>query len=384
MKAEKPEIVFTFPGVLGGVCSFNYNIINHSKLVKNFYSKVILLQEESDDRPLFSEKFNVDEVVIFKYSDKENQYYLQNRLNKALGNRKGAIVTDNGLTIEAARRLNNPKTVFNLIHDYYYVNQLVKLGELVDVAVAHSSFFSDAVFASDPYLFAERTFYIPYGVKQLEIIPKKNEGPLNLVFLGRLEKGKGALTLFEIQQGLKKLDIEVNWTIVGKGSLKNALLQQWEGENISFLEPSTTEQVYKILSAQDIFIFPTIFEGTPVSILECLANAVVTIVNDLPGGIRDIVKDGIGYRCKLNNIREFIDHISTLHYDRELLRQMQQNCFELANRSYNVELNADMYFELFLRWNEFFRTPKTKARKLVKLDLPVFPNYLSKFIRTFK
>ena len=114
---NKPEIVFVFPIAMGGVCSFNFNIINNSKLIGNFYSKVILLKEKNDNRPVFQELFNVDEQIIFEYSGSENQYYLQKRLSKLLGEEEGAIVTDNGLTMESARRFNLNKTIFSLIHD---------------------------------------------------------------------------------------------------------------------------------------------------------------------------------------------------------------------------------------------------------------------------
>lgn len=52
---NKPEIIFTFPSCLGGVASFNFNIINNSQLIKQFYSKVILIKAEEDERPLFLE-----------------------------------------------------------------------------------------------------------------------------------------------------------------------------------------------------------------------------------------------------------------------------------------------------------------------------------------
>lgn len=384
MGIKKDEIVFTFPGALGGVSSFNYNIINQSKLITSFYSRVILLKEESDKRPLFLDHFNTDEKVVFEYSDKENQFHLQKRLNYYLGSNAGAIVTDNGLTIEAATRFNNSKTVYKLIHDYYYVNQLVKLGDLVDVAIAHSSFFSDAVVASNPEKFSSQTFYIPYGVTQLEHPPVKTVGPLNLVYLGRLEIGKGVLNLFEIAQGLKKINIEVNWTIIGKGSLKETLVKQWENENVTFLEPSSTSEVYKILAIQDIFIFPTLFEGTPVAILECLANSVITIANDLPGGIRDVLKEGIGVRCKVNDWSDYIYHISKFNNDRSLLKHYQQNCFNLANEFYDAKVNADLYFELFSKWKLFRREEKSSPRKLLKLDKSIFPNLFTKIIRKYR
>ena len=69
---DKPEIIFTLPFALGGVSSFNFNIINNSKLLKKFYSKVILIKNANETRPSFTEKFNVDEQIVFVMSDFEN------------------------------------------------------------------------------------------------------------------------------------------------------------------------------------------------------------------------------------------------------------------------------------------------------------------------
>lgn len=382
---SKPEIVFTFPACMGGVASFNFNIINNSQLIKNFHSKVILIKADEDKRTTFLDKFKANEVIIFNFSYNENQYYVQKRLNKLLGNCEGAIVTDNSLTVMAAHLFKNTKTVFHLIHDYFYVNQIIQLGDLVDVAIAHSSFFSDAVFASNPELFSNRSFYIPYGVKRLNNLPPKNNSDLNLVFLGRLEEGKGALKLFEIDKRLKAKNIHANWTIIGKGLLKEALHEQWNSnENVLFYEPDSTKEVYQLLAKQDIFVFPTTFEGTPVSILECLANGVVTIVNDLPGGIRDIIKEDIGFRCRLNNMEDFVEVIIKLYNDRQLLIQMQESSFQTAKYLYDIFKNADDYFKCFQNYQQLKRQNKLSLPSMSKLDKKFIPNSVVKFIRSIK
>jgi len=370
---------------MGGVASFNYNIINYSRLIKKFHSRVVLLKAKEDTRPVFTDKFEADEVITFHFSNKENHYYIQQRLNELLGNKEGAIVTDNAFTIQAARRFSNPKTVFNLIHDFFYVSQNIQAGTLVDVAIAHSSFFSDAVFAADPSSFAGRAFYIPYGVKQLPALPSKKNDSLQLVFLGRLDEGKGVLLLHNINDQLKQKGIKVHWTVIGKGSLEKKLHKQWKDENnIKFSQPASTDEVYAILREQDIFVFPTSFEGTPVSILECMSNAVVTIVNDLPGGIRDIVKEEIGFRCQLNNAPEFTAHIATLHHDRALLKKMQLASFTAAQQQYDITRNADCYFELFLQYQQYRRSGKKEPDKMSRLDKKGFSNRLVKTIRNLK
>ncbi len=384
MQLTKPEIIFTFPIALGGVSSFNFNLINNSKLLNSFYTKVILLKDTNETRPAFTEKFNVDEQIIFESSHKENQFHLQKRLSKLLGNTEGAIVTDNALTMETARRFDNPKTIFSLLHDYHYVNQQIKMGDLADVAIAHSSFFKDALFASDPNTWAEKTFYIPYGVQQLTAFPQKNNENLNIVFLGRLEEGKGVLKLIEIQKQLISKSIKVNWTIIGKGSLKNELLQQWQNFDVSFFEPNTTDEVYQLLAKQDVFIFPTTYEGTPVAILEAMACGVVTIVNDLPGGIRDIVTEKTGFRCVQNTVDNYVEKIILLHKDRVLLKQMQQNCFEIATSNYDVQKNTDNYVAMFLQYKKYKRASKSAAKNFMKLDKSFVPNSITTLIRNIK
>lgn len=384
-QTTKPTIVFTLSACMGGVASFNYNIINYSKLIKKSHSKVILLHAKEDKRALFKDEFHADEVILFHFSYKENQYHVQQRLNAVIGEAAGAIVTDNELTIQAARRFDNPKTVFHLIHDFYYVYQNIQCGNLVDVAIAHSSFFSDAVFSADPVSFAGRNFYIPYGVQQLAVMPEKKNTVLKLVFLGRLEQAKGVLLLHAINLQLIAKNILVEWYVIGKGPLKSELTEQWKAnENVRFFEPDSVSEVYDILKDQDIFVFPSSFEGTPVSILESLANGVVTITNDLPGGIRDIVNDGIGFRCPLNDVAVFAEHISTLHHNRQLLAVMQQNCFNLATRQYDIQNNADNYFKLFLEYAAFKRANKKAAAAMSRLDRKGISNGVVKMIRKLR
>lgn len=382
---SKPEIVFTFPGCMGGVASFNYNIINFSRLIGEFHSRVILVNAVEDKLPLFLEKYHADEVVTFNYSLKDNRYHVLKRLNRVLGDAKGCIVTDNGLTVYAARLFNNPKTIYHLVHDFYYVGQVASYGDMVDMAIAHSSFFSDAVLASSPALFSGRSLYIPYGVQQLDQYPPKNNAVLKLVFLGRLDESKGVQLLYEIDKGLSEKNIRADWTIIGKGPLKERLLKQWDGiPHVEFYEPDTTGEVYQLLKKQDIFVFPTIFEGTPVAILEAISNGVVTITNDLPGGIRDIVTEGVGFRCRINDTGEYVEKISALHADRKRLDQLQHNCYALAQKSYDIRNNADHYFEQFLQYEKQKRDIKCNLVKLSRLDRPAIPNGLVKLIRNLK
>jgi len=344
-----------------------------------------LIQAREDDRAVFKDSFDADTVVVFKYSYKENQYFVAKRLGKLLGSKPGAVVCDNAITLQACRLFSTSKTVFHLLHDYYYVNQNIEFGNNIDVAVAHSVFFADCVFASNPKEFADRTFYIPYGVRQYEQPPlKQNNENLKLVFLGRLEKTKGVDALIEIEKILQRSKIDVEWTVIGKGSLESILKGHWQSkDNIVFLQPENTDAVYEALQQQDVFVFPTMFEGTPVSILEAISNALVTIVSDLPGGIREVITDDIGFKVPVNDIEAFAQAIQILNNDRGLLKSMQDAAWAKAKQQYDIHKNADRYFELFAQNAHYKRRESTKkAVPFSRLDKKQIPNKIVQLLRS--
>jgi glycosyltransferase involved in cell wall biosynthesis len=382
---EKPEIVFAFPDCMGGVASFNRNIINYSSLKDYFSTHVILLRSQEDERPAFKDPFLADKVSRFEFSHKENQWHVCRRFNQLLGNRPGCIVADNDLTLKSIALFNNPKTVFFLVHDYFYVNYALTFEPIIDAAIAHSSFFKDILCAALPASYVNKSFYIPYGVEQPEPIVKKKNETLNLVFLGRLAEEKGIFELKKIEDLLNKNNVLVNWTIIGSGPFEKSLKEQWSHKkNISFFQPALTKDVYQILQTQDIQVLPTVFEGTPVSILECMSNGVVPVVSDLPGGIRDLVKDETGFRCTVNDAQSFATAIMELVYDREKLARLQANCESSTKEKYDIIKAADQYFDFFIKYAGKKLDKKQMNFPFSRLDRSYMPNNLVYWIRNLR
>ena len=371
----RPELVFTFPAKMGGVSSLNYNLLKYTSMLGRFRSKVVLLREEGDTEAEFLDPFATEETVRFSYSRHENKRALYRRLGAELGTRDGAIVTDNVLTMGAAAYCGCPKTVFHYLHDFWYVQQNILAGTWVDVAVSHSNFFIDAAFSADPTRFAGRTFYLPYGVSQDTVVSKDASARLKLVFLGRLVESKGVRLLPQIDRALRGFGVVADWQIIGKGPLRNWLEAEWPNPaSISFASPDSTAEVFALLGDQDIFVFPTTIEGTPVAILEALSHGIVTVVSDLPGGIRDIVSADVGARVPLGDPSGFAAAIARLAADREALRAMQDKALSVARTQLDIRRNADAYFELFLRYAEFRRAERHSRHPFGRLDHEWIPN----------
>jgi glycosyltransferase involved in cell wall biosynthesis len=381
---KKNKLIVIFPNVLGGVSSFNANLINSkSRLRDEFEIDVILLQDLEDTRPNYNGEINAESITFFKYSSKENQYFVCKRLNKLFVQSGGDVLCDHHLVLNTLSCFKYEKRVFHLLHDFYYVEQNLRFPNTIDYCIAHSSFFSDCILAWNSKDYFGRSKYIPYGVT----IPKDIHKPLNdklkLVFLGRLTQMKGADQLLQIQQELEILGTEVEWTIIGRGDLEVTLKQSWSAhDNVRFIQPVSNIELYKELLKQDLLVFPTLFEGTPVSIFEALANGVVPIVNNLPGGIQDHVKPGIGFTID-NDPKQFARVVSELNNNRKYLFKLQNNCFEYSKSNLDIDLNMNRYFEFFKeKSNTIYPKKKFDMPAFSRLDKQYIPNFAVKLMRS--
>jgi glycosyltransferase involved in cell wall biosynthesis len=379
-----PEIVFVLPDILGGVSSLNRNIINNSSLRKKAYVKVVLVSESGWPHPKIMETFDADEVVAFRYGKSENRHSVLKRLNATLGSAPGAVFCNEAIEMESIYQHGTTKTVYQFIHDFYNLQVAVKYGAITDVFVTHTHLFSDVLMSSDPG--QVRAFCLPHGVSIPGGISPSDAGDqLRIVFTGRLVEGKGVQDLYPINQLLQSSGIRAEWTVIGRGPMKNFLEEQWKEEtNIRFVSPDTTEEVMQIMSKNDIFILPTRFEGSPVTILEALSVGIAPVVSDLPGGIREVVKEDVGRTIPLGNNKLFADAIAELHTDRSKLMTLKQNARKLAVEKFDIRTTSDKYFDLLLQFASFKKERQNLKPVPVgfRLDQKWLPNRLVSFIRS--
>jgi glycosyltransferase involved in cell wall biosynthesis len=380
---KKPEIVFVLPDILGGVSSFNRNIINNASLRKRAYVKVILVSASGWPHPRNTEPMDADEVIDFRYDAAENQYAVLKRLNVLFGPDPGAIFCNEAIEMESIYHYGTAKTVYQFIHDFYNIKLAVKYGAITDVFVTHTQLFRDVLMSSDPG--QVKAFQLLHGVNIPAVAALSEPGDhLKIVFTGRLVEGKGVQDIYCINQLLRNRGIKVEWTVIGRGPMKAFLEEQWKEEtNIRFAAPDTTEEVMQVMGANDIFLLPTRFEGSPVTILEALSVGIVPVVSDLPGGIREIVKENIGKTIPVGDNERFADAIAELHSDRARLQAMKQNARKLALEKFDIRATSDHYFDLLLQFASFKREPRQLVSIPVgfRLDQKWLPNSLVSFIR---
>ena len=140
-----------------------------------------------------------------------------------------------------------------------------------------------------------------------------------------------------------------------------------------------------IAANQDVFVLPTKFEGSPVSLLEAMSAGLVPVVSRIPGGITDIVNRDIGFIIDVDDNKGFSNAISQLYSDRQLLNKMSRNAREKIECEFDVRNTAKSYHDLFSKYREFYREKKIAKLKVgARLDQPFLPSIFTRFVRSLK
>lgn len=96
--------------------------------------------------------------------------------------------------------------------------------------------------------------------------------------VGRLSPGKNHSFLLRVFKILAEKRKDAHLLLVGDGPLKKELKEQAKGLPVTFV--GLTDKVEEYLSASDVFLLPSLFEGFPLSVMEAQANGLHCLVAD--------------------------------------------------------------------------------------------------------
>ena len=379
------HIIYCIDNKLGGVSSLNYNL---SANCNNSSTKQTVLHISCKEWEMSNANldFPVDENLYFNYSAADNYYQTLKHLYQLIPDEDGALVVNYDTEMAMLDHYPVKQTVYQLVHDDYNVGLAKKYGHVVDAFICHNSVINSEL----KTYFTNRQqdiFFLPHGVPVPEVVrpsPRKINKPLQLLFLGRMAALKGVFDLPVISDLLIKQGIDFEWTCIGNGPELEALKRNWvRRDHVKFYQPQTNKEVLDICAGMDVFVLPTKFEGSPVSLIEAMSVGLVPVISDLPGGITDIVKEGIGFRIPLDDNRGFAAAIIKLDKDRALLEQLSVNCRNKIIGEYDVKKTAISYHQLFSKYKELYKKKVLKKIKVgARLDKPFIPSFATRLIRS--
>lgn len=202
-----------------------------------------------------------------------------------------------------------------------------------ELALAHQIIVpSDFVASTLPTAHQKRTTVIPYGCPPPiadQQITHSTTGPLKVFFCGSLGQRKGLSYLFD---AVAKMGAYVELTVVGSEivpcpALSHALQQT------RYFKTLPHQKVLELMRQSDVMVFPTLFEGRALVVLEALSQG-IPVITTINSGTADVIVDGkSGFLVPVRSTEAIHHALQLLYRDRELLSHMKYGALEVAKRT---------------------------------------------------
>lgn len=214
---------------------------------------------------------------------------------------------------------------------------------LADVVLVASSFTKKTLEMALP--FRGKVVVIPYGAPSapnpVKRVSGQNGDALRVLFVGSLGQRKGLSYLFRAMRHLGK-----SATLTVIGTLPDiacpALMR--ELATTRWISTCTHEEVLNEMARHDVFVFPSLFEGFGLVLLEALAMG-LPIIGTAHTAAPDIIQDGVeGFIVPIRSSDAIAERLLMLHQDRARLGTMsvaaQARAAEFRWDSYQNKLAA--------------------------------------------
>lgn len=133
---------------------------------------------------------------------------------------------------------------------------------------------------------------IPYGFPQVNTQRKYDNienRKIRVLFVGGLSQRKGISYFFEAISGLEE---KIEATIVGRGNLNACPALKEALSKVNYIPSLPHDDILKLMANNDLFIFPSLFEGFGLVITEAMSQGTPVITTDRTCG-PDIMHDGM-------------------------------------------------------------------------------------------
>jgi glycosyltransferase involved in cell wall biosynthesis len=387
MQTPKIRVYHFHNGHGGGVLSVIKNLLlfSSSPLIENHVIHVIN-KDAVSQYPLQHLQGAVSEN-IFYYSPRWNFYHTCNRLSKLLPDEKAVIVSHDWIELGMASNLGLPNPVVTFLHgnyDYYY--QLAKLHEaVVDKYIVVASVMLKKLQTVLPGREATMR-YLRFPVPPVNFVEKIGMVK-HIAFVGRLTQEKGYPLLPEIDKRLREKNVCLHWHIVGDNKAEGIVAASWGSKTVvNYHGKMNNSDVLLLLQQMHFFILPSSAEGMPVSLIEAMKAGAIPFVNNLDGGIQELVKDGVtGYTIADNNPEVYAECITKIVGDESLAAQIRMNCIDTANTLFDPANNTRLIEdEICTLFSTAFKNKNPKKIYGSRLDQKWVPNFFTASVRSRK
>lgn len=207
----------------------------------------------------------------------------------------------------------------------------------------------------------KKVLYVPNGKKvyQLEKIMKKMDAKRKLGFapeeillgcVARLYKFKGHEYLIRAMPKVIEENPKAKLLIIGDGEMKVNLVKIRDklGLSNSILFLGERKDVPEILSAIDIFVFPSLREGMPGALMEAMAAGLPVIATDIDGN-KELIQNGEnGILVPVKDSEHLTSAINNLISNPNSMHDFAKNARDTIKNEFGIELMVKKLDKIYL------------------------------------
>jgi glycosyltransferase involved in cell wall biosynthesis len=159
--------------------------------------------------------------------------------------------------------------------------------------------------------------------------------------LFRIIKEKGVYELVEVIQRISKLNLNIEFVIMGGGPmldfLKEQLLENINNKEVRVLGFVDDDIKIQEICSSDLYVMLTHFDLMPISIMEAMA-AGKPVLSTKVGGIPDLVQDGVnGFLFEVGEVDQVVDKILDLAKQNSNAQKLGQNGLEIVLANFEIK-----------------------------------------------
>jgi alpha-maltose-1-phosphate synthase len=227
-------------------------------------------------------------------------------------------------------------------------NELIRIEEqehqLADFIVVASTFTKNTL--TENNVDASKILVNPYGVDLTQFSQKKytKSAQINFVFIGSITARKGIPYLLEVWNEIDRSKAVLNMIGPCDEKIKKLIPPD---PSINYLGKIPHSELSSVIAQNDVFLFPSFFEGFGLVILEAMAIGLPVITTPATAG-PDVIREGEdGFIVDVFDKRKLIEKINYFIENPDAVEKMGRNARQQAEK-----FSWDAYYD---RWENIIQ-----------------------------
>ena len=190
----------------------------------------------------------------------------------------------------------------------------------------------------------------------VEPIIKNDSDSFKILFVGRLEHGKGIPILLRATKELIRRGCKVKTYIVGDGMLENEIRQQIKGlkleKYVKMVGAVSHNELCRYYVSCDVFCLPSLHEGFPIVNLEAMACGIPVISTKMDAILEQIIDEKEGLLFRKGDYKDLANKIEYLYYNEDVRKKLGKNARKKVIKKFSWEKSVKEMEVLYERATE--------------------------------